>query len=98
VQATTYTADEFARDIAAAMEREELEARRLTRGAMERACASPDLLVGYEKQMASVLEFELLKTPRAAIKVFVLQSKFGLGVPHKRRAGRGGRAALDAAG
>lgn len=79
---TAYTADEFARDVAAAMEHDEWEAQRLTRAAMERACASPTLLVGYENEMASVLEFELLKTPRAAIKVFVLQSKFGPGAPH----------------
>jgi hypothetical protein len=82
MQATTYTADEFARDVAAAMERDEWEAQRLTRAAMERACASPQLLAGYEREMASVLEFELLKTPKAAIKVFVLAPKFGLGVPH----------------
>lgn len=77
-----YTANEFVRDVTAAMEHDEWEAQRLTRAAMERACASEKLLAGYEREMASVLEFELLKTPRAAIKVFVLQSKFGLGVPH----------------
>ncbi len=82
MNAKTYTAKEFADEIAAAMEHDELEAQRLTKEAMLRACASPSLLDGYEEQMASVLEFELLKTPRAAIKVFVLKAKFGLGVPH----------------
>jgi hypothetical protein len=82
MQTTTYTADDFVRDIVAAMEHDEWQAQRLTRAAMERACASPTLLNGYEKEMAEVLEFELLKTPKAAIKVFVLRSKFGAGVPH----------------
>jgi hypothetical protein len=82
MQATTYTAGDFVREIAAAMEHDEWEAQRRTSEVMKRACATPSLLDGYREQIAAVHEFELLKTPRAAIKVFILSPKLGLGVPH----------------
>ncbi len=82
MQATIYSASDFVRDITSAMEHAESDAQRLTAAAMTRACASPTLFREYEEQIAAVHEFELLKTPRAAIKVFILSSKLGQGIPH----------------
>jgi predicted metal-dependent enzyme (double-stranded beta helix superfamily) len=77
-----YSGVNFADDIAVAMEKSEEEARRLTEEAVRRAVASPRLLEGYEEEMATQLEFHLLQTPTAAIKVFALKAEHGLGVPH----------------
>jgi hypothetical protein len=78
----TYTVGDFVRDITAAMEHDTAEAQRLTAAAMKLACASPTLFADYQEQIAAVHEFELLKTHRAAIKVFILSSKLGAGIPH----------------
>lgn len=78
----SYTAADFAHDVEIAMQKEGPEARRLTAEATARACAAPDLLAGYEEQMAERLEFHLLQTPGAAIKVFSLKPEVGLGVAH----------------
>lgn len=82
MKVTTYTANDFVREVTNAMEHDESEAQRLTAEAMTRACESPTLFQEYEKQIAAVHEFELLKTPRAAIKIFILSSKLGQGIPH----------------
>jgi predicted metal-dependent enzyme (double-stranded beta helix superfamily) len=77
-----YTGTDFAHDISLAMQKAGDDARGLTADAVRRACSSPTLLDGYEDEMAAHLEFHLLQTPEAAIKVFALKPEHGLGVAH----------------
>jgi hypothetical protein len=87
METTTYLVDDFVRDILATMEHEGAKAQRLTREALERACASPALMQGHEERMAAVSEYEILKTPRAAIKIFILKPRKGSGGPPHDHAG-----------
>lgn len=79
----TYTATDFARDIQLAMaQREPRQQRTATIAAVQRALQSEELLESYAQELETHLEFHLLRTPEAAIKVFSMRPEHPLGPPH----------------
>jgi tellurite resistance-related uncharacterized protein len=78
-----YTATDFARDIQLAMAQQEPQQQRIaTLAAVQRALCSAELLEPYAHQLQTHLEFHLLRTPEAAIKVFSMRPDHPLGPPH----------------
>lgn len=79
----SYSGQVFAKEIADAMAAPTQAAQRSrTEEAVQKALASPTLLDDWAELAANHLEFHLLRTPRAAIKVFMMKPEHPKGPPH----------------